>query len=53
MWQIVNERERKLFVSFKEIRERTGVSDPTKIIARRIVQELSEESKYRLFTRTM
>jgi len=53
MWQIVNERERKLFVSFKDIRERTGVSDPTKIIARRIVQELSEESKYRLFTRTM
>jgi len=52
MWQIVNQRERKLFVSFEDIRERTGVSDPTKTIARRIVQELSEESKYRLFTRT-
>jgi len=53
MWQIVNERERKPFVSFKDIRERTGVSDPMKIIAKRIVQELSEEAKYRLFTRTM
>jgi len=53
MWQIVNERERKPFISFKDIRERAGVSDPIKIIARRILEELSQESKYRLFTRTM
>jgi len=53
MWQIVNERERKPFVSFEDIRGRTGISDPTKIVARRVVEELSEESKYRLFTRTM
>jgi len=53
MWQIVNERERKPFVSFKDIRERTGVSDPIKIVAKRILEELSQESKYRLFTRTM
>ena len=52
MWQIVNEREKKVFVNFEDIRKRTGVSDPTKIIAKRIVQELSEESKYRIFTRT-
>lgn len=53
MWQIVNERERKPFISFKDIRERAGVSDPIKVIARRILEELSQESKYRLFTRTM
>ncbi len=52
MWQIVNAREKKQFVSFKDIHERTSISDPVRILARRIVDELSGEGKYRLFTRT-
>jgi len=48
---ILNAREKKGFKSFKEIQERTGVPDPAKLVARRIVEELTEGSKYRVFTR--
>ena len=51
MWQIINQREKKPFASFVDIRERAGITDPAKLIAKRIVEELSGESKYRLFTR--
>jgi putative nucleotide binding protein len=53
MWQIVNAREKKPFTSFKDIQERTNTSDPVKVLAKRIVDELSREGKYRLFTRTI
>jgi putative nucleotide binding protein len=53
MWQIVNARERKPFTSFKDVQERTKISDPVKILAKRIVDELSGDGKYRLFTRTV
>jgi putative nucleotide binding protein len=53
MWQIVNMRERKTFVSYKDIQERTGLSDISKIISKRIIEELSTDSKYRLFTRAV
>jgi len=52
MWQIVNAREKTPFTSFKDIQERTSISDPVRILARRIVDELSGEGKYRLFSRT-
>lgn len=51
MWQIINQRERKLFESFVDIQQRAGLSHPVKTIAKRIIEELSGESKYRLFTR--
>lgn len=51
MWQIINERERKPFESFEDLQKRTNIPDPAKLIAKRIVEELSGESKYRLFTR--
>jgi putative nucleotide binding protein len=53
MWQIVNMREKKSFVSYKDIQERTGLSDIPKIVSKRIMEELSTESKYRLFTRAV
>jgi len=53
MWQIVNQRERKLFESFADIQTRAGLAYPAKTIAKRIIEELSEESKYRLFTRAI
>lgn len=52
MWQIINERERKLFESFKDLQNRTNMPDPAKLVTKRIIEELSGESKYRLFTRT-
>lgn len=51
MWQIINERERKRFESFKDIQERAGISNLTKVIAKKILEELSGESKYVLFMR--
>jgi len=53
MWQIINARERKPFTSFKDIQERTSVGDPMKVIAKRILDELSGGEKYRIFSRAM
>jgi len=53
MWTIVNTRERKPFTSYKDIEEKTGRTDVQKMVAKRIFEELSTESKYRLFTRTV
>ncbi|UCE96869.1 MAG: DUF655 domain-containing protein [Candidatus Bathyarchaeota archaeon] len=51
MWQIINTRERKPFENFEELQQRTNIPDPAKLITKRVVEELAEESKYRLFTR--
>jgi len=51
MWQIINERERKPFDNFADLQKRTNIPDPAKLVTKRIVEELSGESKYRLFTR--
>ena len=51
MWQIINERERESFKSFEDLQQRANIPNPAKLIAKRIVEELSEESKYRLFIR--
>ena len=53
MWAVVNTRERKAFTGYKDIEQKTGLSDVSKILAKRIFEELSTESKYRLFTRTV
>jgi len=51
MWQILNERERSAFKDLHDIRRRTGIPDPSKLIVNRILEELTEEPKYRIFTR--
>ena len=51
MWTILRAREKKLFTSFQDLKERTGVPDLTKLVVKRIMEELSEEPKYRIFTR--
>ena len=53
MWTIINARERKLFANYKDIQDRTVMTDVHKIIAKRIFEELTTETKYRLFTRTV
>jgi len=51
MWQIIDERERSPFKSFEDLQKRTNIPNPVKLIAKRVLEELSEESKYRFFTR--
>ena len=53
MWTIVNLREKKIFDSYKDIQDRTGITDVPRILSKRVLEELSTESKYRLFTRTV
>lgn len=56
MWEILEERKKKPFASFKDIAERIkSIPDPKKLVCRRIVSELEEEEaklgkkKYKLF----
>jgi len=51
MWQIVSEREKRPFESFEDLQKRTGIPNPVKIITKRVLEELTENPRYRLFTR--
>ena len=51
MWQILQERERKPFESFEDLQKRIGLPNPVKLIAKRVLEELTGEPRYRLFTR--
>jgi putative nucleotide binding protein len=53
MIEILNARDKKVFESYEELQKRTGVPDPAKLVARRIVEELAEDAKYRIFTRPL
>ena len=52
MWAIVEEREKGKFSSFEDLTKRVkGLHHPEKIIAKRIEEEIMEESmKYKIFT---
>jgi len=51
MWQLVNMREKKPFTSYEDIQQKTGLNDVPKILTKRILEELSTETKYQKFTR--
>lgn len=51
MKQIVNQRERKKFENFADLEKRVGVRDPVKLVARRIIEELSGGSRIMIFVR--
>ncbi len=51
MWKIIDEREKKPFESFQDLQRRTNIPNPVKLITKRIIEELSGNPKYRLFTR--
>jgi len=51
MFQIIDLRERYPFESFDDLKKRVNLTDPVKLISRRVLKELSEEEKYYLFTR--
>lgn len=51
MWQILNQRERVPFDSFEDLKNRVNVTNPVKLLARRVIKELSKDEKYQIFTR--
>ncbi|UCE16131.1 MAG: DUF655 domain-containing protein [Candidatus Bathyarchaeota archaeon] len=51
MWQILDERERKPFENFEDLQQRANMPTPSKLVAKRVLEELAGESKHRLFTR--
>ena len=51
MWAIIEERDKKEFVSFEDLKSRVKLlPNPEKVIIRRIISELEGKEKYRLFT---
>ena len=52
MWEILEARDRQKFVTFQDISDRTSISNPTKLIAQRIIKELQRDVKYYLFSKT-
>jgi len=51
MWQVINEREKRPFESYEDLQRRTELPNPVKLVTKRVLEELSGDSKYRLFTR--
>ena len=50
MWEILEVRKEKKFESFQDIRDRVKLlPDPEKLILKRILMELNNEDRYRLF----
>jgi putative nucleotide binding protein len=51
MREIISSREKQPFTSFEDIQQRVGVHEPAKMVARRIVEELSGGSRINLFVK--
>lgn len=51
MKEIVAMREKQPFSSFDDLQQRVGLREPAKLIAKRVVQELSGDERINLFVR--
>lgn len=51
MFQILDIREKYPFKSFQDVEERVNLKDLVGLISKRVLEELSQEEKYLLFTR--
>ena len=51
MKEIVEMREKQPFTSFEDVQKRVGLRDPAKMIAKRIVEELSGDSRVSIFVK--
>lgn len=49
--KILDERAKKPFTSYNDLRERVGIPDPVKIISEKILRELMGEDKYIFFAK--
>lgn len=48
---IINEREKKPFEGFEDIQKRVGLREPAKMVAKRIIEEISGGSRINLFVK--
>ena len=54
MWEIIKSRKQKPFESFADLRARvTMLPEPKNMIVKRVIEELEENDRYRLFVGTM
>ncbi len=54
LWAILDARKEKLFDSFEDIKKRVPLMpDPEKLVVRRVLAELQDEDKYRIFVPRM
>ncbi|NVM00859.1 MAG: DUF655 domain-containing protein [Candidatus Helarchaeota archaeon] len=52
MWDIINELKKDPFSDFEDLKQRIKIIDPKKLIAKRILTEIQNETeKHRIFTR--
>ena len=51
MKTMLEEREKKKFTDFKDLQERVGLKEPAKQIAKRIIEEITGETRMSLFVR--
>ena len=50
MWEILHVREEKEFTSFEDIKARVKlIPNPEKLVLKRLLVELNNEDKYKLF----
>jgi putative nucleotide binding protein len=50
MWAIINERRKKKFEDFEDLKKRVGMlPEPKRMIKKRIIEELKESDRHRLF----
>ena len=51
MKTMLEEREKKKFTDFKDLQDRVGLKEPVKQVAKRILEEITGESRMNLFVR--
>ena len=51
LMNILTERDKKRFESFSDLQTRIGLRDPAKLIAKRIVEEISGDARMNIFVR--
>lgn len=51
MRKMLEEREKKKFTDFKDLQDRVGLKEPVKQIAKRILEEITGETRMNLFVR--
>lgn len=51
MFQILEQRSKKPFVSFDDIQKRVGLREPVKLVAKRVVEELIGNCRINIFVR--
>jgi putative nucleotide binding protein len=51
METILREREKQPFTSFEDLQKRTGLREPSKLVAKRVLEEISGESRVSLFVK--